>query len=159
MSAQNMRRLPCRCASPATWSSTPMKVLNGSLPCSMPILPWSLGKIGMEQGKDPFKTFIGVLDHVAGEAQRHGKRLMFWADIDQGASTLSHHPELLRELPGGAIAVPWVYDARTNYDSFVQPLAGAGVPTVVAPAIWNWNEIFPDYHRSFININRLTAAG
>src|ERR1035438_6792920 len=121
--------------------------------------PWSLGKIGMEPGKDPFKTFIGMLGHVAGEAQRHGKRLMFWADIDQGASTPSHHPELLRELPGGAIAVPWVYDARTNYDSFVQPLAGAGVPTVVAPAIWNWNEIFPDYHRSFININGLTAAG
>ena len=121
--------------------------------------PWSLGKIGMEPGKDPFKTFIGVLGHVAGEAQRHGKRLMFWADIDSGAGTLSHHPELLRELPADAIAVPWVYDARTNYDSFVQPLAGAEVPTVVAPAIWNWNEIFPDYHRSFININGLTAAG
>jgi len=84
---------------------------------------------------------------------------MFWADINQGASTLSNHPELVRELPGGVIAVPWVYDARTNYDSFVQPLAEAGVRTVVAPAVWNWNEIFPDYHRSFVNINGLTAAG
>jgi hypothetical protein len=121
--------------------------------------PWSLGKIGVEPGKDPFKAFIEVLRHVAGEAQRHGKRLMFWADINQGASTLSNHPELVRELPGGVIAVPWVYDARTNYDSFVQPLAEAGVRTVVAPAVWNWNEIFPDYHRSFVNINGLTAAG
>src|ERR1039457_270423 len=121
--------------------------------------PWSLGKIGMEPGKDPFKTFIEVLRHVAGEAQRHGKRLMFWADIDAGASTLSNHPELVRELPGGVIAVPWFYDARTNYDSFVQPLAQAGVSTVVAPGVWNWNELFPDYHRSFININGLTAAG
>src|ERR1039458_2256602 len=49
--------------------------------------------------------------------------------------------------------------ARTNYDSFVQPLAQAGVSTVVAPGVWNWNELFPDYHRSFININGLTAAG
>ena len=81
--------------------------------------PWSLGKIGMEPGKDPFKTFIEVLRHVAGEAQRHGKRLLFWADINQGASTLSNHPELIRELPGGAIAVPWVYDAHASYDSFV----------------------------------------
>jgi hypothetical protein len=121
--------------------------------------PWSLGKIGVEQGKDPFKAFIGVLRHVAGEAQRHGKRLLFWADINQGASTLSNHPELVRELPGGVIAVPWVYEAYTNYDSFVQPLAKAGVPTVVAPGVWNWNEIFPDYHRSFVNINGLTAAG
>jgi hypothetical protein len=121
--------------------------------------PWSLGKIGVEPGKDPFKTFIEVLRRVAGEAQRHGKRLMFWADINAGASTLSNHPELVRELPGGVIAVPWIYEARTNYDSYVQPLAQAGVPTVVAPGIWNWNEIFPDYHRSFININGLTAAG
>lgn len=121
--------------------------------------PWSLGKIGMEPGKDPFKTFIEVLRHVAGEAQRHGKRLLFWADINQGASTLSNHPELIRELPGGAIAVPWVYDAHASYDPYVKPLAEAGVPTVVAPAVWNWNEIFPDYHRSFVNINGLTAAG
>ena len=121
--------------------------------------PWSLGKIGMEPGKDPFKTFIEVLRHVAGEAQRNGKRLLFWADINQGASTLSNHPELIRELPGGAIAVPWIYDARTSYNPFVQPLAEANVPTVVAPAVWNWNEIFPDYHRSFVNINGLTAAG
>jgi len=121
--------------------------------------PWSLGKIGLEQGKDPFKTFVEVLRHVAGEAQRHGKRLMFWADINQGASTLSNHTELVRELPGGVIAVPWVYDARTNYDAFVEPLAAAGVDTLVAPGVWNWNEIFPDYHRSFVNINGLTAAG
>ena len=105
--------------------------------------PWSLGKIGVEPGKDPFKTFIEVLRHVAGEAQRHGKRLMFWADINQGASTLSNHPELVRELPGGVIAVPWVYEAYTNYDSFVQPLAKAGMPTVVAPGVWNWNETLP----------------
>jgi hexosaminidase len=121
--------------------------------------PWSLGKIGVEPGKDPFKTFIEVLRHVAGEAQRHGKRLMFWADINVGASTLSNRPELMRELPGGAIAVPWVYEAYTNYDSYVQPLAKAGVPTVVAPGLWNWNELFPDYHRAFININGLVAAG
>jgi hypothetical protein len=121
--------------------------------------PWSLGKIGVEPGKDPFRTFIEVLRHVAVEAQRQGKRLMFWADINQGASTLSNHPELVRELPGGVIAVPWVYEARADYDSFVQPLSQAGIPTVVAPGVWNWNEIFPDYHRSFININGVAAAG
>jgi hypothetical protein len=121
--------------------------------------PWSLGKVGMQPGKDPFKTFIEVLGHVAGQAQRHGKRLLFWADINQGASTLSSHPELIRELPGGVIAVPWVYDAHASYDAFVKPLAEASVPTVVAPAVWNWNELFPDYHRSFVNINGLTAAG
>jgi len=121
--------------------------------------PWSLGKIGMEPGHDPFKAFMAVLGHVAQRAQSHGKRLLFWADIHQGAGTLSNHPELVRELPAGVIAVPWVYEARTNYAPHLEPLAEAKVPTVVAPAVWNWNEIFPDYHRSFININGMAATG
>jgi hexosaminidase len=121
--------------------------------------PWALGKIGMEPGKDPFQSFVGVLGHVASEAKRHGKRLMFWADIHAGASTLSAHPELIRELPGGVIAVPWVYDALPSFDGYLKPLAKATVPTVVAPGLWNWNELFPDYHRSFQNINGLVASG
>jgi hexosaminidase len=121
--------------------------------------PWSLGKLGMTPGKDPFKTFIEVLRHVATQAQHRGKHLLYWADINEGANTLSNHPELLNDLPGGAIAAPWVYEAHTNYDAWVEPLARANVPTMVTPAIWNWNEIFPDYHRSFTDINGLTASG
>jgi hexosaminidase len=121
--------------------------------------PWSLGKIGLTPGKDPFQTFVDVLTHVAGTAQSHGKRLMFWADIANGASTLSNHPELIKNLPGGTIAVPWVYDRETNYARFVEPLSKVNIPTVVAPAIWNWNEIFPDYHHSFYDINGLTDTG
>jgi hypothetical protein len=121
--------------------------------------PWSLGKIGLTPGKDPYRTFLEVLRHAAGQAQGHGKRLMFWADIQSGAGTLSNHPELLAGLPEGVIAVPWVYEALTNYAPYVEPLAKAGAPMVVAPAIWNWNEVFPDYHRSFADINGLIEAG
>lgn len=121
--------------------------------------PWSLGKIGMTPGKDPFQTFVQVLRHVAEDAKHHGKRLLFWADIMNGASTLSNHPELIKQLPGGTIAATWQYEVATNYSPFVEPLAKAGVPTVVSPAVWNWNEIFPDYHRSFADINGMIAAG
>ncbi len=121
--------------------------------------PWSLGKIGMTPGQDPFQTFVDVLKHVALQAQHRGKRIIFWADIMNGASTLSNHPELVRQLPGGVIAAPWEYEAVTNYAPFVEPLAKAGVPTLVTPAIWNWNEIFPDYHRSFANINGMVQEG
>ncbi|MDB6022014.1 MAG: glycoside hydrolase family protein [Pedosphaera sp.] len=121
--------------------------------------PWSLGKIGMTPGKDPFKTFVEVLQHVADRAHQRGKRLMYWADINNGASTLSNHPELLRNLPGGAIAVPWAYESESNYTRYIEPLASNGLATLVAPAVWNWNEIFPDYHRSFTDINGLVAAG
>jgi hexosaminidase len=121
--------------------------------------PWSLGKIGMVPGKDPFKTFMDVLGHISEQAKSHGKRIGFYADIDQGASTLSKHPELLKDVPAGAIAYPWIYEVRTNYASFVEPLASRNIPTVVTPGVWGWNELFPDYHRSFFNINELTATG
>ncbi len=121
--------------------------------------PWSLGKIGMVPGKDPFKGFMEVMAHISEKAKLKGKRLMFWADIDQGASTFSNHPELMKDVPAGAIAVPWIYEARTDYNPFVEPLAKLDIPTVIAPGIWNWNEIFPDYHRSFFNVNGLTAVG
>src|ERR1035437_337842 len=121
--------------------------------------PWSLGKIGVVPGKDPFKTFMEVLQHISEKARSHGKRIGFFADIDQGASTLSKHPELLKDVPAGATAYPWIYEVRTNYASFVEPLASRNIPTVVTPGVWGWNELFPDYHRSFFNINELTATG
>ena len=46
-------------------------------------------------------------------------------------------PELLKDVPAGAIAVPWIYEARTNYSRFVEPLAALNIPTIVAPGIWN----------------------
>ncbi len=121
--------------------------------------PWSLGKIGVEPGKDPFKTFMDVLAHISERAKGHGKRIGFFADIEQGASTISKHPELLKDVPPGAIAYPWIYEVRTNYAPFVEPLATRNIPTVVTPGVWGWNELFPDYHRSFFNINELTATG
>ena len=121
--------------------------------------PWALGKIGTTPGTDPFKTYMGVMRHVAGEAQKYGKRMMFWADMLSGARIFSKHPELIAELPKGTIAVPWVYDDRKDFTPYLEPLAKTNVPTVVAPGVWNWNEIFPDYHRTFKNINGLVASG
>ncbi len=109
--------------------------------------------------KDPFQTFVQILNHLSESAKKNNARLLYWADIANGASTLSIHPELIKQLPLGAISAPWSYDPETNYDRFVEPLAKQNVPTLVTPAIWNWNEIFPDYHRSFVDINGLTASG
>jgi hypothetical protein len=121
--------------------------------------PWALGKIGVAEGTDPFRTYMGVLRHVAEEAQKHGKRFMFWADMLSGARIFSKRPELVAELPKGTIAVPWVYDDRADFTPYLEPLAKSSVPTVVAPGVWCWNEIFPDYHRTFKNINGLLATG
>ena len=121
--------------------------------------PWSLGKIGVTAGRDPFATFAEYLQHLADRARARGQRILYWADVENPNSTLRTHPELIRKLPESAIAAPWKYDVLTNYDPFVAPLAEAGHPTLVTPAIYNWNEIFPDYGHTFANINGMAAAG
>ena len=121
--------------------------------------PWSLGKIGVDPGVDPFKRFMDVLRHIAEKSQTYGKRVLFWADINEGASTLSKHPELIRDIPNGVIACPWVYDPHPDYTPWIEPLAKVNAPTMVAPGVWAWNEIFPDFHKSFFNINELIAVG
>jgi hexosaminidase len=121
--------------------------------------PWALGKIGTAEGSDPFRVYIDVLRHVAGEAQKHNKRLMFWADMLSGARIFSKHPELISQLPKGTIAVPWVYDDRPDFVPYLEPLAKMNIPTVSAPGVWNWNEVFPDYHKTFKNINGLVGTG
>ncbi len=121
--------------------------------------PWALGKIGKVPGTDPFATYVDILRHVAERAQQNHKRVLFWADVLNGARIFSEHPELVGKLPKGTIAVAWDYDARPDFTGHLEPLARAKIPTVVAPGIWNWNEIFPDYHRTFKNINGLLASG
>ncbi len=121
--------------------------------------PWSLGKIGMTPGKDPFLTFVAYLQHLADRAQEKGKTMLYWADVENPTSTLRTHPQLIAKLPTNAIAGPWQYDAVTNFDAYVKPLADARLRTMVTPAIFNWNEIFPDYRHTFININSMIATG
>jgi hexosaminidase len=121
--------------------------------------PWSLGKIGVVPGKDSSKTFMDVLRYISDKAKSHGKRIGFFADIDQGTATISKHPELLENVPAGVIAYPWVYDAKNDYRPYIEPLASRNIPTVVTPGVWGWKELFPDYHRSFSNINEFIAAG
>ena len=121
--------------------------------------PWALGKIGTEPGSDPFAKYVDILRRVAERAQKNGKRVLFWADVLSGARIFSEHPELVTKLPKGTIAVVWDYDDRPDFTGHLEPLARENIPTVVAPGIWNWNEIFPHYHRTFKNINGLLASG
>jgi len=121
--------------------------------------PWALGKIGVKPGEDPFQIYAGVLRHVAEQAQKYNKRLMFWADMLSGARIFSRHPELIGQLPKGTIAVPWEYRDTADYTPYLEPLAKMNVPTVVAPGVWNWNEVFPDYHNTFKNVNGFLESG
>ncbi|MDR3724620.1 MAG: family 20 glycosylhydrolase [Terracidiphilus sp.] len=110
-------------------------------------------------GAAPDRLWAEHLRKAADATVALGKKPMFWADIDQGAFLFNKYPQLIFELPQEAIAVPWFYDARTDYKPFLSAFNRYHVPLMVAPAVSDWDEIFPDYATSFVNIQGIATAG
>jgi hexosaminidase len=122
--------------------------------------PWELELYGAKAtGSAPGALYLDHLKKVVSMASKRGKRVLFWADMLQGARIFSRYPELVAQLPADVVVVPWHYRADNRYEEVVAPLAKAKVPTVVASGIWNWNEVAPSFEETFGNISGLLEAG
>lgn len=116
---------------------------------------WELVRVAsqMAGGVEPGKLYIEHFLNVSNLVRQNGKRVMLWADI------LTRYPHLIPDLPKGTIAVPWVYSPQKDFTRWVGPFAKAHVPMVVASGITCYNEVVPDFYRSFSNIEGLLASG
>ncbi len=122
--------------------------------------PWALELFGSPvAGAPPAELFMEHLKNVSAIVLKHNKRMMFWADMIAGARIFSRYPELISQLPKETIAVPWHYRVEKDFTPIVEPLAKAGLPMVVAPGVWNWNEVAPSFQTSFGNISGMLAVG
>jgi len=110
-------------------------------------------------GSEPAELYRQHLLKVTELVLSHGKRMLFWADIDTGARVFSKYPELVDKLPSDVVPVPWCYDAKTDFTKWVAPFGKASKPQVIATGISAWNEIFPDFRTAFSNIDGFIAAG
>lgn len=105
-------------------------------------------------GAEPAKLFISQLGHVANRFAQHGKTVMAWGDI------LVKYPNILSQLPPGLIAIAWEYDPKPErYRHWLEPLAAHKVPEMIATGVTAWNQIAPDFDRSFANIDTFLDAG
>jgi hypothetical protein len=122
--------------------------------------PWELEKAGSRAaGVEPGKLYIEQLQSIIMQVRQLGKRPMFWADVNSGARIFVKYPELFSQLPHDVIAVPWHYNPEPDYVSFVAPFAKQKIPQVIAPGIWCWDEITPDFFRTFENIDGFLSDG
>jgi hexosaminidase len=121
--------------------------------------PWELEKAGSQAagGVEPGKLYIDQLKKITALVRQFGKRPMFWADVNSGARIFARYPELFSQLPKDVIAVPWHYHVQPDYSGFVAPFAREKVAEVFAPGIWCWDEITPDFFRTFENIDGFLA--
>lgn len=81
------------------------------------------------------RIYLDYLLRVLADAQRRGRVPQFWGDI------IVSHPELVRELPQGVIALEWGYESDHPFDEHGRQFAQAGVPFYVSPGTSSWNSL------------------
>jgi hexosaminidase len=81
------------------------------------------------------RVYLEFLTQINDLVRGHGKSMQFWGDI------ILNHPELIPELPEGAIALAWGYEADHPYADQCKKFAEAGIPFYVCPGTSAWNTI------------------
>lgn len=104
-----------------------------------------IGAVYVQYLKDIEQALRGVV--------RGDRRFLFWGDIAM------NHPDLVKELPKGMIAVGWEYGASRGFDRFLKPFRDAGMETWVAPGVSNWNRVWPNYAAALPNIQGFAREG
>ena len=99
------------------------------------------------------KVYLEFLQKIAEIMQPYHKRLMLWGDI------AVHYPQLLNILPKDVVAVAWAYSPRDNFDSELKPYKDAGLDLFVSPGANNWNVIFPNLDRAYVNVRNFVRDG
>ncbi len=89
---------------------------------------------------------------VSGLIQRRGRTILVWSDM------FAQYPELISQIPVGTIVVPWGY-RRTVYEPYWKPFANSSLPRFIAPGVSIWNQVAPNFDRSFDNIDSFVSAG
>ena len=116
---------------------------------------WQLQQASAKGTAAPATVFLQQLKEVSDLFQQRGKTILAWADI------MVKIPGIVKQLPLGIIAVAWWYEPQPDpeYKRWLEPLVANHVPHMVTPGISGFNEIAPDYARSFENIDTFLAAG
>jgi hypothetical protein len=81
------------------------------------------------------RVYLDFLLQIADQVKRHGRTMQFWGDI------IMHHPALIPDLPEGAIALEWGYEANHPFDANGERFAQSGIPFYVCPGTSSWNTV------------------
>jgi hypothetical protein len=123
--------------------------------------PWELERAGPQAtgGVAPATLYLDHLRFVAATLTTLGKRPMYWADVSSGAQLFTKYPDLARQIPKDAIAVSWEYDPNKDFGPALKPLIDRKVPFFVATGIWHWQDVSPEFTRTFQNIDGFVEQG
>lgn len=103
-----------------------------------------------ERGKGA--VYMEYLLEVQKLATKHGKRMVFWADI------LLEHPEVFDRLPAGCVPVLWGYEDDHPLDDQARTLHGIGAEFWIAPGTSSWQSLTGRYSNCLGNITHAARA-
>jgi hypothetical protein len=81
------------------------------------------------------QVYLEFLSQVSDRVSKHGRRMMFWGDI------ILHEPALIKQLPPGAIALNWGYEAIHPFETEAKQFGQSGVEFYVCPGTSSWCSI------------------
>lgn len=99
------------------------------------------------------RVYLDFLGKVHRLVRRHGRRMMFWADIAQ------QHPELLDDLPDDVIPLVWGYEADHPFDRQCERWAERRLPFFVCPGTSSWCSFGGRTRNCLANLRNAAAAG
>ena len=109
-------------------------------------------KLATRENLQPAALYMEQFRLVSGLLHKHGKTVLVFSDM------FTHYPELIPQIPSDTILVPWGYD-RTVYQPFWAPFAESPLTRFIAPGVSIWDQVAPNFYRSFDTIDSYLAAG
>ena len=118
--------------------------------------PWELGT-GRSQARcrkqGIQRVYTQFLQQINNLVKQHNKHTMIWADV------VIEHPEVLPDLPEGATAMLWGYEAKHPFPAECRALDKSGMPFYVCPGTSSWNTILGRTDNMRRNIRRAAEYG
>jgi len=99
------------------------------------------------------RVYLDFLLEIHRLVSDRGRKMMFWGDI------IMHHPELIADLPGDAIALEWGYEYDHPFAEHGAKFAESGVPFYVCPGASNWGSLAGRTDNAIGNITSAARNG
>ena len=99
------------------------------------------------------RVYLDFLLEIHRLVESYGRAMQYWGDI------IGHYPELLADLPPGAIALEWGYEADHPFDKKTEALADAEIPFYVCPGTSSWLSLSGRTDNCIENIRNAVQSG
>lgn len=97
------------------------------------------------------RLYVDHLKFLADICRRHGKRMMFWADV------IRSFPELADELPEDAVFLDWGYEPDSTFPALTSPHR-RGRDVIVCPGTSGWKRVINAFDFADANIAAASVA-